>query len=230
MQYEMPGGLAQLDAGTWFYVPPWRKRRWRATGDAELRIAWCTFALIPDLPLLPNLAYAPGGDPSRHQRLLSYFSPKEQRSAALQLRVEAFLKETIAWILLDGELLEEETMDDHSMEEALPFRPASSENIMGACQFLARNLDEPDALQKLPAISELSPGYFRGKFKEETGATPREYLNALRMHKAHSMLFSGRCSVKETAFSCGFTDQLYFSRAYHKFWGVAPSTVEETMG
>ncbi len=82
-----------------------------------------------------------------------------------------------------------------------------------------------DALKKLP----LNYDYIRKLFKKETGATPSEYLLKERMALAQQLISSGisnkfsEYSVSQVAEACGFSEPLYFSRVFKKYFGVPPS-------
>lgn len=52
--------------------------------------------------------------------------------------------------------------------------------------------------------------------------SPNEYLLNYRLEQAKKVLAQG-FSVKQTALSCGFADQYYFSKAFKKHIGVPPS-------
>lgn len=82
-----------------------------------------------------------------------------------------------------------------------------------------------DGLKKMP----LNYDYIRKLFKKETGATPREYLLKERMTLAQSLLSGGisnrysRYSVSQVAEACGFSEPLYFSKVFKKYFGKSPS-------
>ncbi|MGN0805379.1 MAG: helix-turn-helix transcriptional regulator [Candidatus Coproplasma sp.] len=80
------------------------------------------------------------------------------------------------------------------------------------------------ALRKIP----LNYDYVRKLFKKETGVTPREYLNYLRMNRATMYIENGitnnysNFTVSQIAEACGFAEPLYFSRVFKKCFGVSP--------
>ena len=82
-----------------------------------------------------------------------------------------------------------------------------------------------DSIKKLP----LNYDYVRKLFKKEMGVTPHEYLINCRMQLARELLESGignrysNYSVSQIAEACGFSEPLYFSRVFKKFYGTAPS-------
>ena len=75
----------------------------------------------------------------------------------------------------------------------------------------------------------LNYDYVRKLFKKEVGATPHEYLMRARMERARGILSSGvsnrysEYTVTQIAEACGFSEPLYFSRVFKKYFGVAPS-------
>ena len=82
-----------------------------------------------------------------------------------------------------------------------------------------------DSIKKLP----LNYDYVRKLFKREVGVTPHEYLTRERMDLAQKLILSeisnrySAYSVSQIAEACGFSEPLYFSRVFKKFFGVAPS-------
>ena len=95
---------------------------------------------------------------------------------------------------------------------------------------IQRNISTPsfsleDSIKKLP----LNYDYVRKLFKKETGVTPHEYLLNSRMQFARELIESGignrysNYSVAQIAEACGFSEPLYFSRVFKKYYGVSPS-------
>ncbi|MDX2111902.1 MAG: helix-turn-helix domain-containing protein [Verrucomicrobiota bacterium] len=60
-------------------------------------------------------------------------------------------------------------------------------------------------------------------FRSACNQTPSQYLIAIRMARARTLLRQTRLSVKEIATLCGFSDPAYFSRAYTQNAGHPPS-------
>ena len=81
------------------------------------------------------------------------------------------------------------------------------------------------AIKKLP----LNYDYVRKLFQKETGVTPLEFLTRERMNFAKNLLQSGISNqysgytVSQIAEACGFSEPLYFSRVFKKYYGVSPT-------
>ena len=82
-----------------------------------------------------------------------------------------------------------------------------------------------DCLKKMP----LNYDYIRKLFKKEIGVYPSEYLLKERMALAGQLLSSGisnrfsHYSISQIAEACGYSEPLYFSRVFKKYYGVSPS-------
>ena len=69
----------------------------------------------------------------------------------------------------------------------------------------------------------LHPNYFSILFKRETGYLPKAAIRGARMRAAAKMLRFTDRPVGEIAHEVGFSDELYFSRAFRREYGLAPS-------
>lgn len=95
------------------------------------------------------------------------------------------------------------------------------DQIKTAISFIEENYPRTITLASLSAACSLSPNYFCRFFKEITGQTPMEYINAYRVEAACEMLLAG-ASVTDTALTCGFNDLSYFINVFKKHMGMPP--------
>ena len=65
--------------------------------------------------------------------------------------------------------------------------------------------------------------YLYRLFKEETGMSVIDYINNCRISKAEVLLIDENISIKDVAYSVGFTDQMYFSKVFKKLRGQTPT-------
>ncbi|MFB9278815.1 helix-turn-helix domain-containing protein [Cohnella cellulosilytica] len=73
-------------------------------------------------------------------------------------------------------------------------------------------------------IAGFSPTYFSRFFKEATGTTFVDYVNAFRANVARLMLADGDDSVTGIAYRAGFNSIETFNRVFKKIHGRAPSS------
>ena len=72
----------------------------------------------------------------------------------------------------------------------------------------------------------LSRTRFADYCKKLTNMTPRQYLQHLRLEQASRLLQAAQeTSVTEIAFTCGFNSSQYFSNAFKKRFGYAPTSL-----
>ncbi|MEM6721584.1 MAG: AraC family transcriptional regulator [Bacteroidota bacterium] len=95
------------------------------------------------------------------------------------------------------------------------------QRLLIAKNFIHDNMQQQIQLQDIAAASNLSSFYMHRLFRHVFGCSPTVYLEQLRMKVAQERLFTNR-SVKEVAFSVGYTDEAYFSRRFKKCFGMAP--------
>src|SRR5262245_53785966 len=76
---------------------------------------------------------------------------------------------------------------------------------------------------ELADLVNLSGSRLRHLFKQETGTTPAQYLKAIRLRKAATLLRTTFMSIKEIAMSVGLTTPSYFVREFRKSYGMTPT-------
>lgn len=87
--------------------------------------------------------------------------------------------------------------------------------------FVEDNYGRKLTLQDAAEHFGYSKQYFCKWCKSEFGVAFNEFLNAVRITHARSLL-TGGYSVEETAEKCGFSDPCYFSKVFKKFVGTPP--------
>ena len=105
-------------------------------------------------------------------------------------------------------------------------KASSLEYVRRAVGYMKANFAQKITSDDIAASAGLSKFHFQREFKRVTGRTPNHYLSAIRCTHARRLLESGRHSVKETAFLCGFTNHSYFSNVFRQYIGVLPSQIQ----
>ena len=97
-----------------------------------------------------------------------------------------------------------------------------SPGIQRVITYIEENICTHLGLEELAELAGLSLSGFKQKFRRETGITPREYINLLKIEKAKALLRAGS-SVTETAFSLDFSSSSYFSVLFKQMEDMSPS-------
>ena len=90
-------------------------------------------------------------------------------------------------------------------------------------EYIERHYTEDIDCKKLVEMSFLSQASLYRAFKKETGMTPIEYKNHIRVEQAKSMLRTDEYTVNEISDFLGFDSIYYFCRIFRKFAGVSPT-------
>ena len=91
--------------------------------------------------------------------------------------------------------------------------------------YIEDNLSGKITLKELGQMARLSPNYLNRLFKEWEGEPIHQYTIRRRMEEARRLLREGELLVKQVARRVGYDDPLYFSRAFHDYYGRWPSRV-----
>ena len=91
-----------------------------------------------------------------------------------------------------------------------------------AIGYMKRRYARKLTLEEVAEWVGYSPAYFSRIFREETGATFKEYLNALRIEQSKRLLRQEQLSIAEVSSMTGFSDQSYFCRIFRLVTGVTP--------
>ena len=79
------------------------------------------------------------------------------------------------------------------------------------------------SLAKKHAISE---SYLRKLFMKHLHVSPKDYLTDIRMRHAERYLAYTSYTLRFIANACGYHDEFHFSKAFHKYKGMAPARFE----
>lgn len=93
-----------------------------------------------------------------------------------------------------------------------------------ACNYIEQSYRNPNfSVKSVADHLKIDRTYLYRLFKEETGMSVIDYINNCRISKAEVLLADESVSIKDVAYSVGFSDQLYFSRVFKKLRGKSPS-------
>lgn len=97
--------------------------------------------------------------------------------------------------------------------------------MLQAKRFLENHYHEPIMLDDISHAIGISTFYLSHVFSETSDFSLFSYLMKLRMNKAKELLTEGHLNVTETARAVGYTDSNYFSKVFHKYFGVSPKKI-----
>jgi AraC-like DNA-binding protein len=118
-----------------------------------------------------------------------------------------------------GKILENHLYEQNQDDAAANERLNSIKNVLA---YISENYYNNIKLEHLARIAGMNEKYFCRYFRGMTERTPIDYLNYYRIECACEMLSTRDISIKEVALSCGFNDESYFIKTFHKYKGITP--------
>ena len=94
--------------------------------------------------------------------------------------------------------------------------------IQEAITYMEQNYQRDLTVEELADVCKLNRSYFSKLFKETMGCPPQEFLIRMRLSKATELMKTSRSSIGDIAQLCGYPNQLHFSRALKKRYGISP--------
>ena len=95
--------------------------------------------------------------------------------------------------------------------------------VAAAITYLRQHLHEPVGMADLVRHVGLGRARMFDLFKTQTGLTPNDYLQRMRIKKAQEQLRQTKLSVTEIGLAVGFSSGQYFSTVFARYSGVSPT-------
>lgn len=97
-------------------------------------------------------------------------------------------------------------------------------------QWLSRRVSQPYNLAKLATSFHVSTRTLLRKYRAETGRTPLQFLQRLRVEHAKQLLESGRRSIERIAAQVGYSDLSTFRRLFARLTSLSPAEYRRRFG
>ena len=94
--------------------------------------------------------------------------------------------------------------------------------IRKAIEFIRDNYSNGVNVSDISEYVGLNRSYFSKLFRDSMGCPPQEFLIRLRLSKAADQLKGTENTIGAIATQCGYPNQLHFTRAFHKRYGLSP--------
>jgi len=105
---------------------------------------------------------------------------------------------------------------------AQPLREPAT-RLVGVLHAVEQNPGYPWSTQKMAEQASVSISHLHALFRQEMNSTPQQWLAAVRLKHACTLLQRSALPIIEIADRCGYTDQSAFARAFGRIYDQTPS-------
>ena len=102
-------------------------------------------------------------------------------------------------------------------------RKTKSHRLDEILQYLRDYSHMNHSLESVGERFSIKPGALCNLFSKHLNTTFSSYVNSVRMERAKGLLLTTHKQLKEIAVICGYKDAFYFTRVFHKTYGMSPS-------
>ena len=94
--------------------------------------------------------------------------------------------------------------------------------IQEAVNYIQQNYHRDITVEEIADVCKLNRSYFSKLFREAVGCAPQEFIIRLRLTKAAEQMRMTNETIGDIARQCGYPNQLHFSQAFKKRYGLPP--------
>ena len=115
--------------------------------------------------------------------------------------------------------------------EKFPSKTIETEGyVFRACRYIHTHFSEQGfGVKNVAEKLKIDRSHLYRMFKNEMGISVIEYITHCRLTRAEILLVNSSMSIKDVAYSVGFSDQMYFSRVFKQFSGRTPSEFRDNI-
>ena len=100
---------------------------------------------------------------------------------------------------------------------------ATDELILKIGDYIREHSSEPLLISDIADHFYISKYYLSHHFKNQTGMSPRQFLNYVRLSDTYSLLHDPSLKISDIAQRCGFTTPSDMTRRFREHYGVTPA-------
>lgn len=219
--YSAGGNTWVLTPGQMFIIYPNEPVTYSADQTTPWSYAWIGFNGIRAESFIKQCGFSKGRlilPAPDSQIILKYISKILEHKSLThsnELKREAYL------MLLLSELIEHhDSLKLQTRKEKYAY--STSVYVEMAIDFIRQAYRYSIGVADIADNIKISRAYLNNAFQKELGMSAQKFLIDYRMHKAASLLTSTALSVKEVGNRVGYEDQLTFSKAFKKKFGLSP--------
>lgn len=220
--YSAGGQTWSLAPGQMFVIYPNEPITYCADEANPWTYAWIGFrgirahSLVRQCGFSKNQLVLPSPESKTVLKYIDRMLNHKQLSRANDLKRQAYL------ILLLAELTDFHEKQSVQNRKNARYEYSSSVYVELAIEYIKGMYQAGIGISDIADNIGISRAYLNSAFQKELGMSAQNFLINYKLHKAASLLVSTSFSIKEIAARTGYEDQLVFSKAFKKKFGMSP--------
>ena len=222
LEIRSNGSDYSVKSGEWLFLKPGTEHSGTALSGGELSYLWAHFSTeTPFADAQEGSAYT----------LPEYGKAASQRVGVIFRQLVDFSRRSMYT----------DRMTECALEMLLTEMTQEYLDSLGAESSHAPLIDDIDEWVKLNCHRQITikdiaeefhynPEYLSALYSRETGLTLTRRITMARIEISKRLLSDRSVSIKETAFSCGFSDEKYYMRVFRKLEGMTPLQYRSAIG
>ena len=106
-------------------------------------------------------------------------------------------------------------------------KEVSVDPIEASIHYMRENVENHITLDEIAKYVGYSPSHFSALFRKQTGESPLNYFNILRIERACELLRETDMKINQICYKVGIEDNYYYSRLFSQKMGTSPSKYRE---
>lgn len=208
----------RLAAGDTFILYPGVEVKYYADSEEPWEYAWVGFMGTDAASLIRNTEFRKSAPYIRKGKI-----PEEQIRQGLENIYSVKGNTYESAVAMTGALYSLLSVFMHYSERGEQQKDVRMMYIEKAETYIETNYSYPITVEDVAAYVGISRSHLFRSFQTYMRKSPKEYLSEYRIKQACRLLKETDLSVSAIAYSVGFENNLYFSKAFRKNKGISPS-------
>ncbi len=221
--FEINGKISTLGKGDIFLIPPKTEAWYEADHEEPWSYFWVGFTGLKSQECVENAGFS-------QKQFVRHMDCTDELSRCVdsileenRLTYECELRRKAYLMFFFSILIEDYKKQAPYSVHSYP----SSVYARYAIDYINAHYNERIKIAELANYIGVTRNYLATSFKKAMSCSLQEYLINIKMDKASSLLKKTELSIASVANAVGYSDQLAFSKAFKKHFGISPRNYRE---
>lgn len=222
--YAVGGHVYSLGAGDTFILYPDTEVKYYADGEKPWEYAWVGFMGTDAASMVRATDFT-----EEHPYIDNGVLPKKELRRLLNKIYEVKGNSHEAAVAMTGTLYTLMALLMHYCGQKEPVKDIQLAYVEKAKDFILTGYSYPITIEAVAAYTGISRSHLYRSFQAFEHQSPKEYLSSFRIRQACRLLKETSLSVSAVAYSVGFENSLYFSKAFKKQMQISPTQYRQVL-